>query len=195
MCVLVTAIKEEFVFLDRRAESPTRSVSVQSRVLLVRRDIGVRVIKIGIGVYPIRPAMHVSAAVDNVCARSRAHVDVRAAGGPLLRVIHRSVHAHFRDGFWSGGRNRFADSKIYRRAALHRNGAEGAGAADACVIHHAGGSHLACALAIEQAPCIHAVQQIGVARIPLAIGPDRRVPQPFIGSGPGLKLRIHTWGK
>jgi len=60
---------------------------------------------------------------------------MRAAGRALLCVVHRSIHTHFRDGFrgWSG--NRLADGKVYRRAALHWNGAEGAGAADTRVIH------------------------------------------------------------
>src|SRR6266576_6899677 len=133
--------------------------------------------------------MHVSTSVDIVGPGRSAHIDVRAARRALLRVVHGSVHTNFSDGFRSRRRNGFADGEINRRAALNRYSAEGRGGAAARVIHNAGGSHLARALTIEEAKGIDPVQQVGVAGVTLAVGPDRGVTQTRIRSGPGGEFR------
>ena len=140
--VLVAAVEEELVLLDGQADRSTRGVPVQLRILFIRGNIRIGIEEIRIGVQPIRSAMHVGSAVNVVCAGRGAHVDVRTAGPALLRVIHRSVHAHFRNRFRSWRRNGFANRKINGSAALDRNGTESGSGADTSVIHDARGIDL-----------------------------------------------------
>ena len=69
--------------------------------------------------------------MEVVRSRSGAHIDVRAARGALLRVIHGSVYAKFFDGFRSGRGQCLANRQIGRRCALKRlrRGARKAGGA------------------------------------------------------------------
>ena len=61
--------------------------------------------------------MDIGLPVKVVGARGRAQVDVRAAGRPLLRVVHRGIHADLLDRLRSWRRDRVADREIDRGAA------------------------------------------------------------------------------
>src|SRR6202167_2652516 len=81
--------------------------------------IGILVKKERGGVEPVRSAMQVGGAVDCVGARGGAHVNVRAAGGALLRVVHRSIDANLLNGFRGGSGERLTDGEIGRGGALY----------------------------------------------------------------------------
>ena len=72
--------------------------------------------KNGAALSPVGSAMDVRLAVDVVGAGRSAHVDVRAARGALLRVIHRGIHAKFLNRFGSGRRQRLPDRQVGRSA-------------------------------------------------------------------------------
>ncbi len=110
-------------------------------------------------------------------AGGRAHVDVRAAGRSLLRIVHGRIHAQFLNGFGSRRRQRLADRQINRRRALDRGCRSAVGIRHTGVVYDAGRGHLAGALAIEQIAGIDAVEQETVAGIALAIGPDGLIAQ------------------
>ncbi len=123
--VLIAAIKEELVFYDRQAHGAARRVAVQAGIFFILRNIRVGIVEIRGGVEPVRSAMAVELPVNVVRARGRAQVDVSAAGRSLFGVVHRSVHAHFLNGFGRRRGDRLADREVYGRAALHRERAEG----------------------------------------------------------------------
>ena len=100
--VLVAEIGEQFVLDDRRAPGSAQSVAMLFGNFQVGGKIGILVKKERGGVEPVRSAMQVGGAVDCVGARGGAHVNVRAAGGALLRVVHRSIDANLLNGFRGG---------------------------------------------------------------------------------------------
>ena len=117
--MLVGEIAEELVLNDRPANSAARRVAMQLRIFLVGGNIGILVEEERRGVQRIGAAMHVGRAVNVVGARGGAHINVRAAGGALLRVVHGGVDANFLNGFRSGSGQGLADREIGRRGALN----------------------------------------------------------------------------
>src|SRR5580700_4938862 len=117
MDVLVAHKTEKLVLDERAAERATRRVPVQFWHFFVAGNVAVLIVEIGRGIQPVGSAVNVSAAVNGVGAGGGAHVDVRAAGGSLLRVVHGGVDAKFLNGFWCGGWQGLADGQIRRRRA------------------------------------------------------------------------------
>src|SRR5260370_35075424 len=107
--VLVGDKAEEFVLEDGTAQRTSRSIAVQPRHFIAGGNIRVGVVEEGSGVEGVCATMDVSAAVQIVRAGGGAHVDVRAAGGALLGVVHGSVDAKFFDGFRRGSGQGLAD--------------------------------------------------------------------------------------
>ena len=58
--------------------------------------------------------------MESVGSRSRTQIDMRAAGGTLLRIVHGSIHAKLLNGFRRGAWECFADGKIDGSGALNR---------------------------------------------------------------------------
>ena len=85
---------------------------MQLGIFFAGGNVGIGVEEERSGVHRVGAAMYVSAAVKIVGARGGAHVDVRAAGGALLGVVHGSVDAKFFDGFRRGSGKRLADGEI-----------------------------------------------------------------------------------
>ena len=168
---------------------------MQLRNFVVLRNVWVLVVEKWRGVQPIRPAMQISLPVNRIGSGRRAHVDVRAAGRALLRVVHRRVHAKFLQSSpepeWATPA-RSPDtatpcSESVRPACWCR-----LRPADAGVVHNARGSHLAGAFSVEQIAGIHAVQQKRVAGVALAVRPDRLVAQSAVRAGAAGEFRVHA---
>ena len=193
--VLVADIAEKFVLDERPAERAARGVTVQFRHFFIGRDVGVGLVEIGGGVERVGSAMQVGAAVNVVRSGGSAQVDMRAARRTLLRIVHRGIDAHFLQKFRRRRGQCLADCEVGRRAALDDFRGGGAQAGVSCVVHNASGRHRTGALAVEQIAGIHSVQQKGIARVPLAIGPDGSVAEPGVGSRAGRKLRVHSGRK
>ena len=117
---------------------------------------------------------------------------MRAARRTLLGVVHAGVDAQLLDGVGSRRGYRLADGEIGRSGTLHLGGAELRGAAHAGVVHHPGRGDLAGALAVEKIAGIDAVQEKGVAGVPLAVGPDRHVAEAGVDAGAARKFRVDS---
>ena len=193
--VLIAEEAEELVFDNRAAERTPGHSAMQLGIFFAGGNIGVGVEKKRGGVHRVGAAMYVSAAVIIVGARGGAHVNVRAAGGTLLGVVHGSVDAEFLDGFRRGSRQRLANGQIGRGSALDNRGTAAGGAADTGIIHHARGGHLAGALAIKEIAGVNAIEKKTVAGVALAVCPDGLVTEAAVGTGPAGQLRVDTWGK
>src|ERR1700676_1005059 len=142
--------------------------------------------------------MEVSAAVEVVSAGGSAHVNVGAAGGTLLGVVHGSVYAELFDGFRRGRGQSLADRKIGRSGALQgfRGGAGNAGgAADAGVVDDASGGDFAGAFAVEEIAGIDAVEKEGVAGVALAVGPDGEIAEAAVDARAAGEFGVDTGGK
>src|SRR6476620_7570521 len=109
----------------------------------VVRDIAVLVEEEGSSIDPVRPATKISCPVIDICAGLCIHVNMRAGGRSLLCVVHRGIHSNFFKGLW-------------RRSGNNTAGSRAAGYAGA--IDDTCRWNLACALAVEEITCIHAVQ-------------------------------------
>src|SRR5258708_5610368 len=103
--------------------------------------------------------MNIGAAVNTIRTRSGAHVDVGAAGPPLLGVIHRSVHSYFLNRFLRRRRNGLADRQVNRGAALNWKGAQSGGRADTRGIHNARRRDVTRGLAVEKVSSVYAIEQ------------------------------------
>ncbi len=181
--MLVADEKKNFVFDDRAAQRKPGSHTVQLRIFFRRGNARILIEEKRRGVKRIGAPVQVRAAVNAVGSRSGAQVNMRAARGTLLRVIHGRVHSKFLNGLRRGAWQRLANGKIHRRGALDYCRSELCRAADSRVIHNPCGSHLARALAVEQIFGVHAIQEKTVAGIALAVGPDRLVTQTCVGAG------------
>src|SRR5271169_5615040 len=95
MSVLVAHKTEKFVLDDWEGECSPCRVAVQLGHFFVAGDVGILVVEEGSGIQPVRSAMPVSLAVDGIGSRRGTHVNVRAAGRALLRIVHRGVYAKF----------------------------------------------------------------------------------------------------
>src|ERR1700723_1019346 len=126
--------------------------------------------------------MPIQTSVNVVWARGGAPVDVSAAGGTLLGIVHRSVHANFLNGLWSRRRNCLANPQINRGAALHWKRTKLQLVSVAGAFYKADGQHLARAFAVEKISSIHTIEQEGVAGVALTVGPYRFVAQAGIRS-------------
>ncbi len=183
MNVLVADKAEKLVLDKGAAQRSAGGVAVQFRHFFIGGNIVVLLVEIRRSVQPIRSAMHIGSAMNGIGAGGSAHVDVGAAGGTLLRVVHGSVHAKFLNCFRGRGRQRLANGQIGRRRALNDLGGGAARAGHSGIVHNARGSHLAGALAVEQIAGVDAVQQKGIAGVALAVGPDRLIAQTAVGPG------------
>src|SRR5271157_2251100 len=195
MSVLVAEKAEKLVLDDREAQRSTSRVTMQFRHFLVAGDVFILVVKKRSGVQPVGSAVPVSLAVNCVGSRLCAHVDMGAAGGALLGIVHRSVDAKFLNGLRCGRRQALADGQIGRRRTLNYLRCGAASAGDAGIVHDAGRSHRTGGLAIEQSAGIDAIQQEGVAGITLAVGPYRLVAQASVGAGAAGQFGIYTGRK
>ena len=190
--MLIAYVAEHLVLDQRAAGRSARRVAMQLRNLLIGRNVGVVVEEERRRVEPAGAAMNVRVAVECVGSRLGAHVQVRARGRPLLRVVHRGVHAHLFNGFRRRAGDGVADGKINRCAAL--DDAPGRAIAAARVVHHAERGHLAGALAVEQVRGVHPIQQKRIGSIALAVGPDGRVAQAGVDAGAAGQLGAHARG-
>ncbi len=139
--------------------------------------------------------MNVGRAVKIVGAGGGAHVNVRAAGGALLGVVHGGVDAKF---FYRFGRRRgqsLTNCEIGRGGALDDCSAAAGGAADAGVVYDASGGDLAGAFAIEEVAGVNAVEEKTVAGIALTVGPDGLIAESAVGARAAGEFRIHARGK
>ncbi len=184
--VLIGEKAEEFVLDDRAAEGGARGVVVETGDFIGGGNVGVGVVEKRGGVKRVGPAIEVSGAVEIVGAGGGAHIDVSAAGGTLLGIVHGSVDAKFFDGFGSGSGKSLTDGEIRRSGALQRlgGGAGDAGsAADAGVVDDAGAGDLAGAFAVEEIAGIDAVEEESVAGVALTVGPDGEIAQAGVDAG------------
>ena len=157
--------------------------------------VGILIEKERRGVQPVCSAMQVKVAVDRVGAGSGAHINVRAAGGTLLSVVHRGVDANLLNGFRGGSGKGLSDGEIGRCGALNHAAITAGSSTDARIVHNACGGHLAGALTIEQILGIHAIQQKGVAGIALSVGPDGLIAQAGVRARTGWELGAHSGRK
>src|SRR6202035_142658 len=97
-----------------------RSVTMKLRNFVACGHVGIRIVEEWRRVKRIGSAMHVRTPVESVGSGGSAHIDVRAARGTLLRVVHGSVHAEFLDRLRSRRRQRLPNRQIWRGGALDR---------------------------------------------------------------------------
>src|ERR1700730_131126 len=112
-------------------------------IFLIGRNIRVGLEKEGSSVQPICPAMDVRAAMQGVGTGCGTHIDMRAAGGTLLSVVHAGVDAQYVNGFGCGCWQRLTDGEIRRGGALYHGCTGTGGAADPGIIYYTRGSYLA----------------------------------------------------
>src|SRR5579863_4627819 len=141
--VLVADVAKELVFDDGPAEGAAGDDAMEVGIFLVGRDIGIGFEEERCGVEGVGAAIDVGAAVELVGAGGGAHVNVGAAGGTLLRVVHAGVDAQLLNGVGGRSGNGLADGEIGRGGGLHFGSAELGGAADAGVVDDARGGDLA----------------------------------------------------
>src|SRR6202035_2006019 len=128
---------------------------------------------------------------QSVGAGGGAHVDVGAAGGALLRIVHGGVYAKLLNRLRRRRRQSLANRQIGRCRALNdfRGGAGGDG--NASVVHNTCRSYLAGASAVEQITRIHSVQEKCVTSIALAVGPNGLIPQTGVCAAAVWQLCTH----
>ena len=160
--------------------------------LFVAGNILILIVEIRRSIQPIGFTVNISAAVKRVGAGDGAHIDVSAAGGSLLRVIHGRVDVKLLNRFRRRRRQSLADRQIRRCRALDDFRCGAAGTGDASIVHYSRRGHLAGALAVEQIAGIDTVQQECVAGVALAIGPDRLIPQSRVYAGSVRQFRVHA---
>src|SRR5579863_2356519 len=102
MQVLVADEPEELVLDKRAAESAACRIAMQLGILVSGGYVVVFFEEEGRSVEKVCAAVAIKRAVDLIASRLGAHIDMCAAVGSLLGVIHRGIHAHFRDGFGRG---------------------------------------------------------------------------------------------
>ena len=156
--MLVADKTEQLVFDERAAERSACGVAMQLRNFVVGGNIGILLIEERRGIQPVRATMDITAAVNRIRAGCGAHVDVGAAVGALLRVVHGGVYAKFGDGFRSRRRQCLPDRQIDRCSALNRRGACTGRIRYAGIVHDASRSYLTGAFSIKQIAGIDAVQ-------------------------------------
>src|SRR5882757_10041156 len=136
--------------------------------------------------------MDISSGMKSVGAGRSAHVDVSAAGGTLLRVVHRSIYAKLLDRFRGRRRDGLADRQVRGCRALHDFRSRIRSESRTGVVHNTCRGHLAGALPVEQITGVDSVKQEAVARVALAVGPDGLVTQTTVRASARGQLRIHT---
>ena len=104
MHVLVANVVEQLVLDDGTTGRKPGVDAMQLRILLVRRDIAILLEEEGRRVQEVGSPTDVGSAVEAVGAGGSAEVDVRAAGGTLLCVIHGGVDADFFESLRCWGR-------------------------------------------------------------------------------------------
>src|SRR6266481_5222711 len=195
MGVLKAEVSKKFVLDDWCAEGAAGSVAMQFRNFVACRDVGVSVVEKWSGVEGIGPTVDIGAPMDIIRSGSGADVNVRAAGGALLRVVHGSVHAKFLDGFRSGSGESLADCQVRGRGALdglRRRTGEAGSAADAGVVHDTSGSHRTCTFPVEQVAGVDTVHHESVAGVALPVGPDGLISQSIVHARPAGKFRVYA---
>ncbi len=110
---MLVSEKAEHLVLDHGSrEGSARCIAMQLRIFVGVGNSAIVLEEEGRGVDPIRAAATVEAAVNRIAAGAGAHVDVRAAGRPLLRVIHGRVDTNFLQGLRRRRRDCVADGEI-----------------------------------------------------------------------------------
>jgi hypothetical protein len=110
--MLVREEAEEFVLDDGPTHGSTRNVAMQLGILHVLRHVRILLEEERRSVDPVSAVMHVGRTVKAISARRGAEIDVRAGGGTLFGVVHRSIHANFFNGLRSRCGNGIADGQI-----------------------------------------------------------------------------------
>src|SRR5580692_7662988 len=138
MGVLIGDIAEKLVFDERAAQGSAQCVAVQLRDIFIRGNVSVLLVEIWRGIERVSAAVNIRRAVNGICARRGAQVDVGAAGRALLRVVHGRVDAKLLNGLWGGCGQGLADGEIGRRGALNYLGRSAARTRNARVIYNSG---------------------------------------------------------
>src|SRR5258708_239117 len=115
---------------------------MQLRILFAGGNVGIGIEEERSGIEGVGAAMNVGRAVKIVGAGGGAHVNVRAAGGALLGVVHGGVDAKF---FYRFGRRRgqsLTNCEIGRGGALGDCSGGAGGGADAGGVYAARGGGL-----------------------------------------------------
>ena len=191
MQMLVPEEAEQLVLDQRSREGSACSVTVQLRIPVGEGNSAIVFEEERRSVDPIRAAATVEAAVNRIAAGAGAHVDVCAAGRPLLRVIHGRVDANFLQGLRRRRRNRVADGEIDRNGTLLHAGAGSAGTRrTASVIDDSLRLNLAGALAVEEIARVDTVNKKRIRRVALAVGPNRRITQTAVRARAARKFGV-----
>src|SRR5260221_9583568 len=132
---------------------------MQLRILFAGGNVGIGIEEEWSGIEGVGAAMNVGRAVKIVGAGGGAHVNVRAAGGALLGVVHGGVDAKF---FYRFGRRRgqsLTNCEIGRGGGLDDCSAAAGGAAGPGVFFKASGGDFAGGFAIEEGGWGKAVEE------------------------------------
>src|SRR5258708_36092020 len=138
---------------------------MQLRILFAGGNVGMGIEEEGSGIEGVGAAMNVGRAVKIVGAGGGAHVNVRAAGGALLGVVHGGVDAKF---FYRFGRRRgqsLTNCEIGRGGGLDYCSAAGGGGAAAGVVYDASGGGLAGGFALDDVGGVNAADVDSVAAV------------------------------
>src|SRR5579864_2867432 len=122
MHVLIAYEPEHFVLENWAPKHSASRVTVQLWHFLIGGNVGVLIVEKWRSIKPIRAAMAAQTTMQVVRAGFGAHVDVRAAGGSLLGIVHRGVHTQFLNSFRSWSRQCLANRQVRGCRALHRSG-------------------------------------------------------------------------
>ena len=168
---------------------------MQLRNLVIGRKVQILLVEERRRVQPVGAAMHEAFPMNRIRSGGGTHVDVRAAGRALLRVIHGSVDTKFLDSLRSGRGQCLPDRQVHGSRALNGCRAGAGSVRHAGIVDNARRRYLTSALAVKQVAGVDAVQQKSVAGVALAIGPDRLVAQAGVGARSPAQFRIHAGRK
>src|ERR1700723_3317946 len=137
----------------------------------------------------VRSVVFVNLSVKLICACLGGQFNVRAAGHSLRRVVHRSRHVHFFDRLHRSRRHPPTNRVVNRSAGLRlpRRRKRFAGIQD-----EASSVVVARRFSVEQIVRVHRVESEAVARVSLAIRPDRLIPHAGPPALSRQKIRVHT---
>src|SRR4029077_2264519 len=138
--VLKSQVGKKLVLNDGCSQFASGSVTMKLRNFVTCGNVGIGIVEERRRVERIGSAMHIPAPVEIVGSRGSAHVDVRAAGGPLLRVIHGGVYPEFLDRFCSRRGQCLTNGQIRGGGALDRlrsSTGKAGRSADSRVVHEA----------------------------------------------------------
>ena len=179
---------EELVLDDGTTNRAAGNVAVQLRNLVALGNVRILIEEEWGGVEPACSTVNIGCAVKNIRAGGGAEIDVRAGCRTLLRVIHGSVHADFRDGLGRGRGDGVADGQVNGGSGLDDSATAAWAGLDAGRVDDARGGDLAGAFAVEEIAGVNAIQQKRIRSVALAIGPDGRVSETGVCAGSSAQL-------